>query len=239
MDLVKLMNFKECSTLEKVVCSVKFDLEEFYPDFCSELKFANIEQLTFNPQHVFESFHTFGAEHISVLHIDTDILSRLIAMSELTRFNQNISKCLNDSIQTVKLTVKYHAMIQDLQNVCDFVTDLCIKELPGRILKRYDFEIIPMFQQFKRMRKCHVNLPLWTPDEWLYFEKQGPIIVNEKFQDMAEVNFSFHNCFDPVRPQGSDLTAPDISYEVLEVTKKPFEKSVSQLTEIEYHTYYV
>ena len=58
--------------------------------------------------------------------------------------------------------------------------------------------------------------------------------MNEEFQDMTEVNFSFHNCFDPVRPQGSDLMAPDIPIEVLEVTKMPFEKSVSQLTVIEY-----
>ena len=63
---------------------------------------------------------------------------------------------------------------------------------------------------------------------------QGPIIVNEKFQGMTEVNFSFHNCFDPVRPQGSDLTTPGIPIEVLEVTKMPFEKSVSQLMNKEY-----
>ena len=226
VDLVKLMNFKECSTLEKVICSVKFDLEEFYPDFCSELKFANIEQLTFNPHHVFESF---GTEQISVLHIDLDLLSRLIDTAELTRLNQNISKCLNDSIKTVKLTVRYHAMIHDLQNVCDFVTDLCIKELPGRILKRYDFEIIPMFQQFKRMRKCHVNLPLWTPDEWLYFEKQGPIIVDEKFQDMTEVTFVF-NCFTPMSINGSEKI-----FEAVEVTKKPFKISVTKPIRI--HTY--
>ena len=113
-------------------------------------------------------------------------------------------------------------MVHGLQNICEYVTDLYIKELPGRILKRYDFEIIPMFQQFKRMRKCHVNLPLWTPDEWPYFEKEGPIIVNEKFQDMTEVTFVF-NCFAPMSINGSEKI-----FEAVEVTKKPFERSVTK-----------
>ena len=157
LDLVKSINFKECPTLEKVIFSVNIDLEDFIPYFCPELKIATVEQLTFNPQHVYESF---GAEQISVLHINADSSSLYgsINVSELTRFNQNIFEYLNDSIPTVKLTVKYHTMIHYLPNVCDFVTDLFVKDLPGRILRRYDFEKMPMFQQFKRMRKCQVNV---------------------------------------------------------------------------------
>ena len=71
VDLVKSINFKECPTLEKVLCSVKFDLGDFFSDFCSEFKIATVEQLIFNPQHVYESF---GAEQISVLHVNMDTL---------------------------------------------------------------------------------------------------------------------------------------------------------------------
>ena len=157
VDLVKSINFKDCPTLEKVTFRVNIDLQNFFPDFNSELKIATVEQLTFNPQHVYESF---GAEQISVLHINADSSSLYgsINVSELTRFNQNIFEYLNDSIPTVKLTVKYHTMIHYLPNVCDFVTDLFVKDLPCRILRRYDFEKMPMFQQFKRMRKCQVNV---------------------------------------------------------------------------------
>ena len=161
--------------------------------------------------------------------------------SRLQRFNKNIFEYLTDSmtlvghpIQTLKLTLKCGTMLFYLSNICDFVTDLYVKELTGDLLKNSGVNMISWFQQLKRLRKSRINVTLWSIEEWKYFEIQGPIIVNEKFQDMTEVNFSFHNCFDPVRPQGSDLTAPDISYEVLEVTKKPFEKSVSQLTEVEY-----
>ena len=227
VDLVKSINFKDCPTLEKVIFSVNFGLEDFFPDFHTDWRIATVEQLTFNPKHANESF---GREQISVLHIDLDS-SNLNPFMDLSRFDLNIlNDCLNDSIQTVKLTVKYVKNFLALSNTLDFVTDLYVKQLTGSLLK----STVPMFQQFKRMRKCQVNVTLWSLEEWLYFETQGPIIVNEKFQDMTEVNLSFHNCFDPVRPQGSDLMAPDISFKVLEVTKMPFEKSVSQLTEIEY-----
>ena len=229
VDLVKSINFKDCPTLEKVIFNVNFGLEDFFPDFHSDWRIATVEQLTFNPKHANESF---GTEQISVLHIDVDSsnpLPEFINISELTRFNQNIFEYLNDSIQTVKLTVKYHTRIHYLSNVCDFVTDLYVKELPGRILRRYDFEIIPMFQQFKRMRKCQVNLPLWSSEEWLYFEIQGPIIVNEKFLDMTEVTFVF-NCFAQISINGSEKI-----YEAVKITKKPFEKSVTKPIKI--HTY--
>ena len=230
VDLVKSINFKECSTLEKVVFSANIDLEDFIPDFCPELKIATVEELTFNPQHVFESFST---EQISVLHINADSSSlyRSIDVSELIRFNQNIFEYLNDSIQTVKLTVKYHTMMHYLQNVCDFVTDLYVKDLPGKVLKRCidlcpavvngscDFEIIQIFQLFKRMRKCQVNVPVSSSTEWRYFEMHGPIIVNEKFQDMTEVTIIFKNCI-PATKAGSEQI-----FEAFKVTKKQFEKS--------------
>ena len=92
-----------------------------------------------------------------------------------------------------------------------------------------DFEIIRMFQQFQRMRKCQVNVTLWSVEEWLYFEKQGPIIVNEKFQDMTEVKFVFTNYFAPIP---SRSTGSDPIFEALEITKMPFEKSVSKLIEV-------
>ena len=227
VDLVKSINFKECSTLEKVIFSANIDFEEFIPDFCPELKFATVEQLTFNPQHGYESF---GPEQISVLHINADssTLYRSIDVSELIRFNQNIIGYLNDSIQTVKLTVKYHTMMHYLQNVCDFVTDLYVKDLPGKILRRCmdhctpvgcDFEIIRMFQQCKRMRKCQVNVPVVSSREWNYFEMHGPIIVNEKFQDMTEVTFVFKNCIPPTKSGNEQI------FEAFKVTKKQFEKS--------------
>jgi hypothetical protein len=33
LDLVKLINFQGCSTLDKVVFSVNFDLKDFFPNF--------------------------------------------------------------------------------------------------------------------------------------------------------------------------------------------------------------
>ena len=84
-----------------------------------------------------------------------------------------------------------------------------------------------MFQQFKRMKKCQINVTLWSVEEWLYFEKQGPKIVNEKFQDMIEVTFVFKNCFSPISTKGGEKI-----FEGFKVTKKPFEKSVTKAIKI-------
>ena len=221
VDLVKSINFKECPTLEKIIFSVNFDLDDFLAKFHLGFKIATVEQLTFNPKHANESF---GREQISVLHIDLESANPSIH----SEFDRNIFEYLNDSIQTVKLTVKYHTMMHYLQNVCDFVTDLYVKDLPGKILRRCmdhctpvgcDFEIIRMFQQCKRMRKCQVNVPVVSSREWNYFEMHGPIIVNEKFQDMTEVTFVFKNCIPPTKSGSEQI------FEAFKVTKKQFEKS--------------
>ena len=60
--------------------------------------------------------------------------------------------------------------------------------------------------------------------EWYYFEIQGPIIVDQRFQEMTEVKFVFKNCFASIPSQGNDLII-----EALEVTKMPFEESVSKI----------
>ena len=220
LDLVKSINFKECPTLEKVIISVNFPLDDFFTEFHLGFKIATVEQLTFNPKHANESF---GREQISVLHIDLDASNPFM---DLSMFDLNIFEYLNDSIQTVKLTVKYIKTILYLSNTLDFVTDLYVKQLTGSLLK----STVPIFQQFKRMRKCQVNVTLWSVEEWLYFEKQGPIIVNEKFQDMTEVKFVFKNCFAPISTNGSEKI-----FEAIKVTKKPFEKSVTKPIKI--HTY--
>ena len=219
LDLVKSINFKECPTLEKVIFSVNFDLDDFLAEFNLGFAIATVEQLTFNPKHANESF---GREQISVLHIDLESANPSIH----SKFDQNIFEYLNDSIQTVKLTVKYIKTILYLSNTLDFVTDLCVKQLTGSLLKSTE----PIFQQFKRMKKCQINVTLWSLEEWLYFETQGPVIVNEKFQDMTEVKVVFKNCIAPISTKGSEKI-----FEAIKITKKPFEKSVTKLIKI--HTY--
>ena len=232
VDLIKSINFKECPTLEKVSFSVNFDLEDFIPDFGSELKIAYVEQLTFNPQNANESF---GVDQISALHIVLDSNMPFMNYSRLTRFNENMVKYLNDSIQTVKLTVKYVTMINYLSNACDFVTDLYVRELTGSLLRSANFTVL---QQFKRMKKCHVNVTVWSLEEWLDFQTQGPKIVDEKIQEITEVKFVFKNCFtamDWMRGKSHLNAMPsqssDLISESLEITKMPFEKSVSKLIE--------
>ena len=135
----------------------------------------------------------------------------------------------NDSTTTVKLTVGDMIPMDTRIIGCsidyDFVTDLYVKDLAGNFLKNDAFfGITHMFQQFTKLKKCHVDVSVTTLTEWYYFEIQGPIIVDQKFQEMTEVKFVFKNCFAPIPSQGSDLII-----EALEVTKKPFEESVSKI----------
>jgi len=209
LDLVKSINFQGCSTLEKVVFTVNFDLIDFFPNFPHHfnpsLRIATVKQLTINPQSFDESL---GTEDISVLHIrvcDED-------KHRFFNFNQNISKYLADTIQTVQLTVRSIFMIKYVSNVLNFITDLYVQQLFSSILKIYVSNNAPMFQQLKKLKKCHVNVTIRSDEDWHYFKIQGPLIVNEKFKDMTEVKFVFK-----------------YYSEVLEVTKMPFGRSVSKL----------
>ena len=227
VDLVKSINFKDCSTLEKVTFRVNIDLQNFFPDFNSELKIATVEQLTFNPK---SDIEWFGSEQISVLHIRMGSTGGSYhSLSEHRRYKQNMLELFNDSTTTVNLTVvemiPMDTRIIDVSIDYDFVTDLYVKDLAGSFLKNDAFfGITRMFQQFKKLKKCHVDVTVNTLTEWYYFEIQGPIIVDQKFQEMTEVKFVFKNCFAPIPSQGNDLI-----FEALEVTKMPFEESVSKM----------
>merc|ERR1719491_1052837 len=126
----------------------------------------------------------------------------------------------NDSTTTVKLTVVEMIDGMDISFIddsidYDFVTDLYVKDLAGSFLKNDAFfGITRMFQQFRKLKKCHVDITVTTLTEWYYFEIQGPIIVDQKFQEMTEVKFVFKNWFAPIPSEGSDLIL-----EALEVTK--------------------
>ena len=139
-DLVKSINFKDSSTLERVIFSANFDWEDFFPDDRSELKIATVEQLTFNPKN--ENI-LFGTEQISVLHINVGssfyILNGVWALTwsaQLEKFDQNIRKYLNDPKHTVKETIPMDfKTIPFLSNISDFVTDLHVKEFSATSLK--------------------------------------------------------------------------------------------------------
>ena len=88
------------------------------------------------------------------------------------------------------------------------------------------------------MKKCHINVTVWSLEEWLDFQTQGPKIVDEKIQEITEVKFVFKNCFtamDWMRGKSHLNAMPsqssDLISESLEVTKMPFQKSVSKLIE--------
>ena len=73
MNIVKLINFKQCQTLEKVVFSVNFDPAIPYSSRNLMKKYcmvAHMEKLTFNP-HV--EIKSFGMEHILNLHISLNM----------------------------------------------------------------------------------------------------------------------------------------------------------------------
>jgi len=212
LDLVKLINFQGCSTLEKVVFSVNFDLKEFFPNFHHHfnpsLRIATVKQLTFNPQSVDESL---GREEISAVHIRVCEAAK----RRFNNFNRNISEYLTDTIQTVQLTVRSIFMIKYVSNAFNFITDLYVQQLISTVLKMYAINNAPMFQQLKKLKKCHVNVMVMSDEDWHYFKIQGPLIVNEKFKDMTEVKFVFKNYS-----------------EAFEVTKMPFGRSVSKLIEV-------
>lgn len=91
------------------------------------------------------------------------------AKHRFNNFNQNISEYLTDTIQTVQLTVRSIFMIKYVFNAFNFITDLYVQQLTSSVLKLYVINNAPMFQQLKKLKKCHVNVMVKSDEDWHYF----------------------------------------------------------------------
>ena len=95
MKILKLINFKQCETLEKLVVSVKFDIEYFWEKYHS---LATVKELTFNPKGETKLIEIDQIEHVSRLDLSFKIntldLNKNIICQGLQLIGEK-AKCLN------------------------------------------------------------------------------------------------------------------------------------------------
>ena len=95
MKILKLINFKQCETLEKLVVSVKFDIEYFWEKYHS---LATVKTLTFNPKVETKSIEIDQIDHVSRLDLSFKIntldLNKNIICQGLQLIGEK-AKCLN------------------------------------------------------------------------------------------------------------------------------------------------
>ena len=235
--LTKLVDFKACPTLEKVVISVSCTMIDIFPDY-PNLPVGIIEELTFDPKIDIESFRI---EHVSKLKISVDLMewfskripgndnsgipeytnitvqilkllgetphnlkdislvSRNVGMTHLKRSRQlknsfeQMFKVLEDRLQSVYLIAGHISCINPLLSDSTPITEIWIETTSMYEIRRsYRLEekLTGLFQRFKKLRKCIIDLELTEEDEDQNCDT-WPDFVKREFQDSADFKFRF------------------------------------------------
>jgi hypothetical protein len=239
--LTKLVDFKACPTLEKVVISVSCTMIDIFPDY-PNLPVGIIEELTFDPKIDIESFRI---EHVSKLKISVDLMEwfskripgndnsgvpeyanitvqilKLLGetphnLKDITLVSRNVGlthlnysrqlknsfeqmfKVLEDRLQTVYLIAGHISCIDPLLSDSTPITEIWIETTSmyeiGRSYRRpfqLEEKLTGLFQRFKKLRKCRIDLELSEEEEDQNCDT-WPEFVKREFQDSADFKFRF------------------------------------------------
>jgi hypothetical protein len=215
----KLVNSEDCPPLEKIIVSVSYCLERFFPHLPD---FGTIEEFTFNPNNDIRSLQV---EHISSLGLELKDIEDIEEVSSglkligatacnlkqiiirsltfykqkevIERFRNSICqmlKQLSDSLQIVELKVN------DLNNVyIDTIipnfkelTDLKVIKIRLEDLK--NLNLTKLCEQCKKLKKFHVDVTLCSlsnsDDDWI--ENEFSEHIEKTFQDITDVKIQFN-----------------------------------------------
>ena len=237
--LTKLVDFKACPTLEKVVISVSCTMIDIFPDY-PNLPVGIIKELTFDPKIDIEYFRI---EHVSKLKISVDLME-WYSKSISGNNNSGIQECANDTAQILKLLGETPHNLKDISLVSrNFgmrrmnilrqlknsfgqmfevledrlqsvyliagrlscidpllsdstpITEIWIETTSMYDIRRsytspihLEEKITELFQRFKKLRKCRIDLELSEEDEDQNCDT-WPEFVKKEFQDGADLKF--------------------------------------------------
>ena len=215
----KLVNSEDCPPLEKIIVSVSYCLERFFPHLPD---FGTIEEFTFNPNNDLRSLQV---EHISSLGLELKEIEDIEEVSsglkligatacnlkkisirsmtfykqkeEIERFRNSFCqmlKQLSDSLQIVELKVN------DLNNVyidtiiSNFkeLTDLKVIKIRLEDLK--NLNLTKLCENCKKLKKFHIDVTLCSlsnsDDDWI--ENEFSEHIEKTFQDITDVKIQFN-----------------------------------------------
>jgi hypothetical protein len=238
----KLVNSEDCPPLEKIIVSVSYCLERFFPHLPD---FGTIEEFTFNPNNDIRSLQV---EHISSLGLELKDIEDIEEVSSglkligatacnlkqiiirsltfykqkevIERFRNSICqmlKQLSDSLQIVELKVN------DLNNVyIDTIipnfkelTDLKVIKIRLEDLK--NLNLTKLCEQCKKLKNFHVDVTLCSlsssDDDWI--ENEFSEHVEKTFQDITEVKIQFY----------LKKKYPSQLLDTITITKKPYQST--------------
>ena len=239
--LTKLVDFKVCPTLEKVVISVSCTMIEIFPDY-PNLPLGIIEELTFDPKIDIEYFRI---EHVSKLKISVDLtewfsksisgnnnsgiqefandtaqilqllgetphnlkdislvtrnfgMRRMNILRQLKNSFGQMFEVLEDRLQSVYLIARHISCIGFLLSDSTPITEIWIETTSMCDIRRsytspihLEEKITELFQRFKKLRKCRIDLELSEEDEDQNCDT-WPEFVKGEFQDGVDLKFRF------------------------------------------------
>ena len=271
--LTKLVDFKACPTLEKVVISVSCTLTGMFPKYPG-LPLGIIEELTFDPKIDIESV---GIEHVSRVKFVLDgdpsseqrfdtqarTISQNLKLLKSTAYHLKSISVIGRDVELINffLPTLFSEEMRDLKNsfgqmfqqldktldsvhvivgrICDidnlfsdstpiteiWIQSLCIQEksICPEIRQEVNINrLTKLFDRFKKLRKCRVDLELseecedQTCDTW-------PNFVEKNFQEIADFKFRFVYCKQIVK---------NVQNEKVEVLRHPLWTSKYESTKI-------
>ena len=218
----KLVNSKDCPPLEKIIVSVSYCLERFFPHLPD---FGTVEEFAFNPNNDIRSLR---AEHISSLGLelkdiedieDIEEVSSGLALigatacnlkkisirsmtfykqkEEIERFRNSFCQMLKQlsvSLQIVELKVN------DLNNIFIDTIILNSKELTDLKLMKTRLEdlknlnLTKLCEQCKKLRKFHIDVTLCSLSisDGDWIENEFAEHIEKTFQDITDVKIQFY-----------------------------------------------
>ena len=216
----KLVNSKDCPPLEKIIVSVSYCLERFFPHLPD---FGTIEEFTFNPNNDIRSLQV---EHISSLRLELKDLEEIEKVSSgleligatacnlkkiiirsmtfymhkevIERFRNSICqmlKHLSDSLEIVELKVNdlnNNVYIDTIISNFKELTDL--KVMKKRLVDLKNLNLAKLCEQCKKLRKFHIDVTLCSlsisDGDWI--ENEFPKHIEKTFQDITDVKIQFY-----------------------------------------------
>jgi len=254
---MKLVNTKECPTLEKIIISCPYCLTTKFPQF-PRLLSGTITELTFNLK---DDLRSIQVEHVTSLMLVLDSKAirertlpnglKLIGntannlkelyirfvnsdaicyywsennptqeeQETLESFQKSLSqmiKPLAKSLQRVQIKVQNLYYIDTLFPHLEELTDLYVLDTGFQPFQRFIYCNLEKFsQQFKNLRKFHINVNLSLHRyQFDWIKVTLPQVIDEMFQDITDVKIQFYTW-----SGSNDVTAVTITKEPNQTTK--------------------
>jgi hypothetical protein len=194
--LIRLVNSKDCPNLEKIIVSVSYCLESFFPRLPA---IGTIEEFTFNPK---EDIKSLQVKHIAKLDLKLFGHYGIEGIDEKSKIS-SVLKSIGDTACNLK-GINITALYKKQELIDCFQDSFChmLKQLTHslqrvllkvKVLDDSKGYLLKLCEQCKNLRKFHVDVFLYKlsdpDDDWI--QDEFPKQVEKIFKFFADVQIQF------------------------------------------------